>query len=164
MVKIQIIGCYVLHALASLKIRSAYRDTYIQHRLGGTTQWRRSDPAEMIVGYLLLGVFATCGNSRPPTQGDSQPPRPRAPASNITLDTPLIVEGDIAVTESSVQSGTALNAFRTSQDSVWPGGIVRYRFDVDPFDGTPVFFKAERDIISLALWKIENGVPCMEFR
>ena len=166
MVKIQIIGCYVLHALASLKIRSAYRDTcaYIQHRLSGTTQWRRSNLAKMIVGYLLLGVFATCGNSRPPTQGDSQPPRPRAPASNITLDTPLIVEGDIAVTERSVGSGPALNAFRTAQESAWPNGIISYRFDEDPWDGEPVFFKAQLDNISLALQKIENGVPCIRFR
>ena len=147
-----------------MKIRSAYRDTYIQHRLGGTTQWRRSDPAEMIVGYLLLGVFASCGNSSPTRQGDSQPPQPEAPASNITLDTPLIVEGDMAVTVGSVGSGLALNAFRTAQDSVWPKGIVRYRFDVDPWDGEPVFLEAERDNISLALRKIENGVPCMEFR
>ena len=101
----------------------------------------------MIVGYLLLGVFAACGDSLP-----------------STLDTTLIVEGDIAVTERSAGSGTALNAFRTSQDSVWPDGIVRYRFDVDQWDGTPVFFEAQRDNISLALQKIEGGVPCIEFR
>ena len=118
----------------------------------------------MIVGYLLLGVFASCGYSRPPRQGDSRPPRPGAPAPDITLDTPLIVEGDIAVTVRSVGSGLALNAFRTSKDSVWPDGIVRYRFDVDPWDKTHVFFKAQRDNISLALQKIENGVPCIEFR
>ena len=80
------------------------------------------------------------------------------------MDTPLIVEGDIAVTERSVGSGTSLNAFRTSQASVWPLGIVHYRFDVDPWDGEPVFLEAERDNISLALRKIEDGVPCMEFR
>ena len=118
----------------------------------------------MIVGYLLLGVFASCGYSRPPRQGDSRPPRPGAPAPDITLDMPLIVEGDMAVTVRSVGSGLALNAFRTAQDSVWPKGIVRYRFDVDPWDGEPVFLQAERDNISLALRKIENGVPCMEFR
>ena len=118
----------------------------------------------MIVGYLLLGVFATCGYSRPPRQGDSRPPQPGAPAPDITLDMPLIVEGDMAVTVRSDGSGLALNAFRTSQDSVWPKGIVRYRFDVDPWDGEPVFLEAERENISLALQKIENGVPCIEFR
>ena len=118
----------------------------------------------MIVGYLLLGVFASCGNSSPPRQGDSQPPQPGAPASNITLDTPLIVEGDIAVTVRSVGSGLALNAFRMSQDSVWPNGIVPYRFDVDLWFDTQVFFKDQRDNISLALQMIENGVPCIEFR
>ena len=72
----------------------------------------------MIVGYLLLGVLATCGNSHPPRQGDSRPPRPGAPAPNITLDKSLIVEGDIAVTESSDGSGLALNAFRTAQSLI----------------------------------------------
>ena len=80
------------------------------------------------------------------------------------MNKPLIVEGDIAVTESSDGSTRALNAFRTAQESVWPKGIVRYRFDVDPWDGEPMFHEAERDNISLALRKIENGVPCMEFR
>ena len=118
----------------------------------------------MVVGYLLLGVFASYGYSHPLQQGDSRPHQPGAPAPNITLDMPLIVEGDMAVTVRSVGSGLALNAFRTAQDSVWPKGIVRYRFDVDPWDGEPVFLEAERENISLALRKIENGVPCMEFR
>ena len=136
----------VHHALTSLKIRSAYRDKHIQHCLAGP-HLCPSGPSEMIVGYLLLGVLTTCGDSRP-----------------STLDTAVIVEGDIAVTERSAGSGTALNAFRTAQESVWPDGIVRYRFDVDQWDGTPVFFEAQRDNISLALQKIEAGVPCIEFR
>merc|ERR1712192_133718 len=51
-----------------------------------------------------------------------------------------------------------------SQDSVWPDGIVPYRFDVDLWFDTQVFFKDQRDNISLALQMIENGVPCIEFR
>ena len=119
----------------------------------------------MIVGYLLLGVFASCGYSRPPRQGDSRPPRPGAPASNITLDTSLIVEGDIAVTVGSLDEGSGtMNTFVTAEESVWPKGIIRYRFDVDPWEGEPVFFKHESDKIAEALRKIENGVPCIEFR
>lgn len=49
----------------------------------------------MILGFLLLGAFALCGASRPPRRGAF------APASEITADTPLIIEGDIAVTEKS---------------------------------------------------------------
>ena len=115
--------------------------------LGSTQHLCRSDPAKMIVLFLILVVFATCGDPRP-----------------STLDTPLIVEGDIAVTERSAGSGTALNSFRTAQESVWPDGIVPYRFDVDFWTGDSVFFEAQRDNISEALRKIENGVPCIEFR
>ena len=147
---------YVRYELTSLKIRSVNRDPFIQHCLGSTTHLHPSDPTKMIVGYLLLGVFAI--------SGDSRPSQPVAPVPNINLDTTLIVEGDIAVTERSAGSGTALNAFRTAQESVWPDGIVRYRFDVNQWDGTPVFFEAQRDNISLALQKIEGGVPCIEFR
>ena len=60
-------------------------------------QWHPSDPAEMIVGYLLLGVFAKCGYSCSPRQGDSCPPQPGAPAPNVTLvqglDTAVLITG-----------------------------------------------------------------------
>ena len=112
----------------------------------------------MIVGYLLLGVFAVCG--------DSRPPQPGTPAPNLNMDTPLLVEGDIAVIERSSEEGnrTAMNTFRTAEESVWPKGIIRYRFDVDQWDGEPVFFQHETDKITEAIRKIENGVPCIEFR
>ena len=152
---------FVLHAVTSLNNQSAYRDTYSQHCSGGMIQWHPSDPAEMIVGYLLLGVLASCGNSSPPRQGDSQPPQPGAPAPNITLDTPLIVEGDIAVTERGVGSGLALNAFITAQESVWPLGVVPYRIDMD--FGLPVFLDSQIENITQALRTIKNGVPCIEF-
>ena len=114
----------------------------------------------MIVGYLLLGVFATCGASRPPRRGAF------APAPEIDSDTPLLVEGDIAVTERSLGSGTTMNAFRTAQDSLWPRGVVPYRIDKDEWEGLvePVFLDSQIENITHALQKIENGVPCIEFR
>ena len=114
----------------------------------------------MIVGYLLLGVFATCRASRPPRRGSF------APAPEIDSDTPLMVEGDIAVTERSLGSGTTMNAFRTAQDSLWPRGVVPYRIDTDEWQGLvePVFLDSQIENITRALQKIEKGVPCIEFR
>ena len=65
----------------------------------------------MIVGFLLLGVFAICGASRPPLRGDF------APTPEFNSDLPLMVEGDIALTERSLGSGTAILAFCC--DSLW---------------------------------------------
>ena len=114
----------------------------------------------MIVGYLLLGVFAICEAPRPPRRGDF------APAPEVDLDTPLIMEGDIAVTESSLGSGTAMNAFRTNEDSLWNRGVVPYRIATDEWeDGEePVFLDNQIDNITQAIQKIEDGVPCIKFR
>ena len=114
----------------------------------------------MIVGYLLLGVFATCGNSRPPRRGAF------AATPDINLDTPHVVEGDIAVTERDLGSGSVMNIFRTAQNSLWPRGIVPYRIDTDEWDGLvePVFLDSQIENITQALQKIQNGVPCIEFR
>ena len=114
----------------------------------------------MIVGYLLLGVLASCGASRPPRRGAF------APAPEVNPDTPLMREGDIAVTESSLGSGTTMSAFRTAQDSLWPRGVVPFRIDTDEWEGVaePVFLDSQIEKIREAHRKIENGVPCIEFR
>ena len=133
----------------------------MQHPLNSTRQLRRSDLAKMIVGYLLLGVLASCGASRPPRRGAF------APAPEISdSDTALMVEGDIAVTERNLGLGTPLNAFRSAQNSLWPRGVVPFRIDTDEWDGIvePVFLDSQIDIITQAHQKIENGVPCIEFR
>ena len=113
----------------------------------------------MIIGYFLLGVFATCGGSRLPRRGAFSP----TPSFS---DLPFIVEGDIAVTERSLGSGIALNAFHTAQDSLWPRGVVPYRIDTDEWEGLvePVFLDSQIENITQALQKIQNGVPCIEFR
>ena len=129
--------------------------------MNSTTQLHRSDLAMMIVGFLLLGVLASCGASRPPRRGAF------APAPEISdSDTPLVVEGDIARTERSLGSGTALNAFHTTQDSLWPRGVVPFRIDTDEWEGVvePVFLDSQIENITQAHRKIENGVPCIEFR
>ena len=128
--------------------------------MNSTTQLHRSDLAMMIVGYLLLGVFASCGASRPPRRGAF------APAPEVNSDTPHMLEGDIARTERSLGSGTALNAFHTTQDSLWPRGVVPFRIDTDEWEGViePVFLDSQIENITRAHRKIENGVPCIEFR
>ena len=114
----------------------------------------------MIIGYFLLGVFAISRGSRLPQRGAF------APTPEINSDLPFMVEGDIAVTERSLGSGIAMNAFRTAQDSLWPRGFVPYRIDTDEWEGLvePVFLDSQIENITQALQKIENGVPCIEFR
>ena len=114
----------------------------------------------MIIGYFLLGVFAISRGSHLPQRGAF------APTPEINSDLPFMVEGDIAVTERSLGSGIAMNAFRTAQDSLWPRGVVPYRIDTDEWEGLvePVFLDSQIENITQALQKIENGVPCIEFR
>ena len=59
-----------------------------------------------------------------------------------------------------------MNIFRTAQNSLWPRGIVPYRIDTDEWDGLvePVFLDSQIENITQALQKIQNGVPCIEFR
>jgi len=114
----------------------------------------------MIIGFLLLGVVALCGASRPPRRGAF------APVPEITSATPFIIEGDIAVTERSVGFGPTTNSLRAAQDLLWPRGIVPYRIDTEEWEGViePVFLDSQIENITQALQKIEHGVPCIEFR
>ena len=120
---------------------------------------------------IMLGVLAPCGGYSPPRRGAF------APAPEINLDMPLIVEGDIAVTESSLGSG--MGAIRMSQSSLWPEGVVPYTIATALFfTGTgrggsqerpgslfqPVFLESQIENITQALRKIENDLPCIKFR
>ena len=123
---------------------------------------------------IMLGVLAPCGGYSPPQRGAF------APAPEINLDMPLIVEGDIAVTESSLGSGkNVLRMFQLSQSSLWPEGVVPYRIATALFfTGTgrggsqerpgslfePVFLESQIENITQALRKIENDLPCIKFR
>ena len=116
----------------------------------------------MIVGYLLLGVFASCGAFRPPRRGAF------APAPEINSDVPLMVEGDIAVL--GLGSGTARNASPPAQDSLWPGGVVPYRIATVVTDGglvEPVFLDRQIENITTELRSMESTwgeFSCLEFR
>ena len=148
-VSILILGCTVhcnpdIHP-SHQKTFSEYKDPVWAQMYSASSE---QHSLAMIVAFLLLlGVFASCA--------DSGPPRKRA-----------LVEGDIAVTEKSVGSGTAMNAFLTAQNSLWPRGVVPYRIDTDEWNGIiePVFTDSQITNITQALFKIENGVPCIEFR
>ena len=109
---------------------------------------------------LLLRGLVLCGGSRPPRRGAF------VPAPDIIVNGSNLIEGDIAVTGTSTENVTTLDSFRTAEDSLWPRGVVYYRIDTDEWNGLvePVFLDTQIDNITEALQKIENGVPCIEFR
>ena len=118
--------------------RHAYSDSSEQQE----TQSHLFDLAKMIVGYLLLGVFALCGASRPPRRGAF------APVPEINLDTPLMVEGDIAVTESSLGSGTHL-----------PGRVINSA-EIPSIKHNPWGSNASKILLWIPLIKI-SGCRCL---
>ena len=60
------------------------------------------------IRVLLFGGFVPCCDTRPPCRDAF------VPASDITVDASHVIEGDIAVTETSTENVTTLDAFRTA--------------------------------------------------
>ena len=77
-----------------------------------------------------------------------------------------LVEGDIAVPETHLNSGKALDAFLTETAALWPRGYVPYRIDTFEWAGVvePIFLDDQIDNITLALGKIMTDVPCLKFQ
>ena len=76
---------------------------------------------------------------------------------------PALVEGHIAVPESHLNSGKALDAILTETTArVWPRGYVPYR--IDTFVVEPIFLDEQIDNITLTLGKIMQDVPCLKFQ
>ena len=105
----------------------------------------------------LLLFFATPGGlSAADFRGNFVPPQTK----------PSLVEGDIAVPETHLGTGEALDAFLTEPTSLWPRGFVPYRIDTFEWDGIvePIFLDEQIDNITLALGKIMTDVPCLKFQ
>ena len=114
----------------------------------------------MIICFLLcLGFLATSRGSRPPRRGAFAPVPPDS-------ETPLIVEGDIALAPHPLGSDAALHTFLKAKTALWPRGRIPYRIDEYEWDGTvePVFLDSQIENITQALQKIEAGVPCIDFK
>ena len=79
---------------------------------------------------------------------------------------PALVEGDIAVPETHLNSGKALDAFLTETAALWPRGYLPYRIDTFEWEGVeePIFLDEQIDNITLALNKIMTDVPCLKFQ
>ena len=126
----------------------------------GIAHRHRPDRATMIVGLLFLWVSAACRASRPPRR------EAFAPVQDDS-DTPHLIEGDIVLPRSLHWSGSALNTFLRSTRALWPRGKVPYRIDTDEWEFgvmEPVFLDSQIENITQALWKIETGVPCIDFK
>ena len=115
----------------------------------------------MIIGFLVcIWVLAECRASRPPRPGAFAP----VPDD---LDTPNLIEGDIALPPNVHGSGSALNTFLRATRALWPRGRVPYRIDTDEWEVgvlEPVFLDSQIENITQALRKIETGVPCIHFK
>ena len=68
----------------------------------------------MVVRVLLFGGSVPCCDTRPLCRGAF------VPAPEITVNASNVIENHIAVTETSTENVTTLDAFRTAQDSLWP--------------------------------------------
>ena len=116
----------------------------------------------MIVRHLIsLGVFAVCAATRPPHRGGF------APVPNSSDTTLRLIEGDIALPPNLDGSTLALNTFLKSTKALWPRGRVPFRIDTEEWEVgvvEPVFLDSQIKNITIALQKIETGVPCIDFK
>ena len=105
--------------------------------------------------YLLL-FFATPGGLSADFRGNFVPPQ----------TSPSLVEGDIAVPETHLGTGQALNAFLTEPTALWPRGVVPYRIETFEWGGIvePIFLDDQIENITLAQGKIMTDVPCLKFQ
>ena len=80
--------------------------------------------------------------------------------------TPSLVEGDIAVPETHLGTGLALDAFLTKPSALWPRGFVPYRIENFEWNGEvePIFLDDQIGNITQSLSKIMTDVPCFKFQ
>ena len=104
----------------------------------------------------LLWFFATPGGLSANFRGNFVPPQ----------TSPSLVEGDIAVPETHLATGQALDAFLTEPTNLWPRGVISYTFETFEWDGIvePYFLDEQIDNVTTALGKIMIGVPCLKFQ
>ena len=104
----------------------------------------------------LLWFFARPGGVSANFRGNFVPPQ-----TNLSL-----VEGDIAVPETHLRTGQALDAFLKEATVLWPMGFIPYRIETFPWKGKaePIFLDNQIDNITLAHRKIMTDVPCLTFQ
>ena len=80
--------------------------------------------------------------------------------------TPSLVEGDIAVPDTHLGTGLALNAFLAKPSALWPRGFVPYRIETFEWNGVvePIFLDDQIENITQSLTKIMTDVPCLKFQ
>ena len=114
----------------------------------------------MIVRLLCLWILMACEASRPPRRGAFAPVQD-------ALDTPHLIEGDIALSPNVHGVGPVQNTFLKATKALWPRGRVPYRIDQDEWEvgvKEPVFLDSQIENITQALGKIKTGVPCIDFK
>ena len=104
----------------------------------------------------LLWFFAAPGGLSANFRGNFVPPQ----------TSPSLVEGDIAVPETHLGTGQALDAFLTEPTALWPRGFIPYRIETFEWDGIvePIFLDDQIENITTALGKIMTSVPCLKFQ
>ena len=103
----------------------------------------------------LLMFFATPGGLSADFRGNFVPPE----------TSPSLVEGDIAVPETHLGTGQALDAFLTDPTALWPRGVIPYRIETFEWDGIvePIFLDDQIENITISHQKIMTDVPCLKF-
>ena len=104
----------------------------------------------------LLWFFATPGGISSTFRGSFVPPQ----------TSPSLVEGDIAVPETHLGTGQALDAFLNETTALWPNGFIPYTFETFEWNGKkePIFMDDQIDNVTLAHRKIMTSVPCLKFQ
>ena len=105
----------------------------------------------------LLWFFAAPGGLSANFRGNFVPPQ----QTNRSL-----VEGDIAVPETHLETEQALDAFLNETTNLWPNGFIPYTFETFEWNGKkePIFLDDQIENVNLALGKIMTGVPCLKFQ
>ena len=105
---------------------------------------------------FLLWFFTTPGGLSANFRGNFVPPQ----------TSPSLVEGDIAVPETHLGTGLALDAFLNEPTALWPMGFIPYRIETFEWEGIvePIFLDDQIENITLALRKIMADVPCLMFQ
>ena len=103
----------------------------------------------------LLWFFAAPGGLSANFRGNFVPPQ----------TSPSLVEGDIAVPETHLGTGQALDAFLTEPTDLWPRGFIPYRIETFEWDGIeePIFLDDQIENITISHQKIMTDVPCLKF-
>ena len=141
-------------------------DTCVDEGLGAQVSgcknaFCETQKATMLLCYLIcFWILAPCKGSRPPNRGSFASPEPG-------VDTPNLIEGDIALPPNVQGSSSALNTFLKSKKALWPRARVPYRIETYEWEEglvEPVFLDSQIENITLALQRIETGVPCIDFK